>query len=338
MFQVRGNGTVCYRSKLEPWADELGGRYPGYDPLGVAITEARRRGISLHAWVNVMPGWRDDAPPTNARQLYNARPEWFWHDERGRRQPLGWYVSLNPCYPEVRRYLVDVMREIVCGYDVDGLHLDYIRFPNEWNSAYVAGAQVPDYPRDPRTLALFRRETGHSPESSRRQWDQWRTNQVTALLSAIRAMMNKTKPQAALSAAVGAEPDEARRRHFQDVKHWLTLGLLDTVYPMNYSADLQAFESRVYTWSNVRAAVPVVMGIMFDGREGSLVLRQIDIARRGGAHVAAFAYNSLFERLDSRGQPIMDEQSKSRASLRRRVIPYIRRLAVSPSADPGRRG
>ncbi len=206
LFQVRGNGTAFYRSKLEPWADELGGRDPGFDPLKVACKEAHKRGLAIHAWVNVMPGWRGDKPPRNPRQLYHARADWFWRDEHGRREPLGWYNSLNPCYPEVRRYLVDVMREVVAGYPIDGLHLDYIRFPNEWNDAYPRGARVPDYPRDPRTLAMFRRETGRTPARDPQLWKQWRADKVTKLVDGIRRMMKSVKPSAKLSAAIGANP------------------------------------------------------------------------------------------------------------------------------------
>jgi len=127
LFQVRGDGTALYPSKLEPWSPEFDWRDPGFDPPAVACREAHRRGLSLHAWVNVMPGWFGKEAPRHTRQLYNARPEWFWYDASGRRQPLGWYCSLNPCYPEVRRYLTDVVEEIASRYPVDGLHLDYIR-------------------------------------------------------------------------------------------------------------------------------------------------------------------------------------------------------------------
>ena len=109
LFQVRGNGTAFHRSTIEPPAVEYGGRDPGFDQLEVACDEAHRRGIALHAWVNVMPAWKGKTPPGDPRQLYNARPEWFWYDQDGRRQPLDdFYVSLNPCLPEVRAYLVSV--------------------------------------------------------------------------------------------------------------------------------------------------------------------------------------------------------------------------------------
>lgn len=326
LFQVRGNGTVFYRSRIEPWADELGGRDPGFDPLAVACDAAHRRGLSLHAWVNVIPGWRGNKPPDNPRQLYNARPDWFWRDAAGRREPLGWYNNLNPCYPEVRRYLTAIMHEVVSRYPVDGLHLDYIRFPNEWNEGYPRGARVPDYPRDPRTLALFKKETGKIPERAPHLWDRWRTEKITQLVIQIRSMLRDTRPDIPLSAAVGASMAEARRRHFQDVQRWIELGLLDAVYPMNYEANMRSFDQRIAAWAPLQQKLPVVTGVMFDKRQSMAVNKQVERAYRSGRNFSAFAYNSLFERLDERGRPIHDEQSASRADLRRRVIPLIRRL------------
>jgi uncharacterized lipoprotein YddW (UPF0748 family) len=327
LFQVRGNGTVLYRSKIEPWAEELGGRDPGFDPLAVACKEAHRRGLALHAWVNVMPGWRGKKPPENPRQLYHAHPDWFWRDAGGRRQPLGWYNSLNPCYPEVRKYLVSVMREIIVKYPVDGVHLDYIRFPNEWNESYPRGVRVPDYPRDPRTLAMFRRATGESPESDPARWNAWRTEQVTQLVRDIRTTVKRAKRRAQLSAAVGASPDRATRAHFQDSRKWIAEGLLDAVFPMNYERDVQGFVRNLDHWAAWRSKVPVVAGVMFDKRNPRTVIEQVSRTPKTGSHFAAFAYNSLFERLDRRGRPILDAQSSSRAALRREVIPYLRRLA-----------
>ena len=324
LFQVRGNGTALYRSKMEPWSKELGGRDPGFDPLMVACKEAKRRGLSLHAWVNVMPGWRGKAPPADPRQLYNAHPDWFWRDAQGRRQPLGWYNSLNPCYPEVRRYIVAVMREIVAGYPVDGLHMDYVRFPNEWNNSYPEGARVPDYPRDPRTLAMFRRATGMTPKQSPQRWNRWRTEQVTQLVREIRAMMRNVKPGAKLTAAVGSMPAEARRRHFQDAPGWIKERLVDAVYPMNYSSSMGTFDQALGEWSDARRRLPVVTGIMFDARDGSLVTRQIERAIRTGGHFSAFAYNSLFDRRGAGGKPKTDSKSADRRALRDHVARYLR--------------
>ncbi|MCH7591213.1 MAG: family 10 glycosylhydrolase [Planctomycetes bacterium] len=330
LFQVRGNGTVLYRSRLEPWAGELGGRDPGFDPLTVACNEAHRRGMTLHAWANVMPGWRGDEPPSDRRQLYHAHPDWFWRDAKGRRQPLGWYNSLNPCYPEVRDYLVAVMREIVEGYPIDGLHLDYIRFPNEWHKSYGRSRSVPDYPRDPKTLALFAKATGRAPDSAPQLWNQWRTDQVTRLVHDIRAMMQDIKPRAQLSAAVGPVPRDAKHSHFQDSLRWINEGLIDAVYPMNYTDSLAMFSRRLKNWLDARQKVAVVTGIMVDKRSGDTVVRQLERSRQFTPHFAAFAYNSLFERFDRNGIPVRDKLTPARAALRARVIPYLRALDGSP--------
>jgi len=328
LFQVRGAGTAFYRSRLEPWADELGGRDPGFDPLAVACREAHRRGMQLHAWANVIPGFRGKTPPDNPRQLYRARPNWFWRDKFGRRQPLGWYASLNPCYPEVRRYLTDVMREVVAGYPVDGLHLDYIRFPNEHSPAYPDGATVPDYPRDPRTVALFQRETGQTPDSSPAAWTAWRTAKVTQVLRDIRAMVNHERPGVVLSAAVGANMIKAKQLHYQDAPRWLMDGLIDAVFPMNYADSMPLFETQLQAWLALSPSHPVVTGIMFDKRDPRLVVEQLRRVRQSGVHFAVFAYNALFERLDAGGLPIRDEQSVSRETLRRQVLPTLHRLAA----------
>jgi len=327
LFQVRGNGTVCYPSKIEPWAAEMGGRNPGFDPLAVAVAEAHRRNLKIHAWVNVIPGWRGDAPPDHPRQLYNAHPDWFWHDANGRPQPLGWYVSVNPVYPEVRAHIVSVMEEIVSGYDVDGLHLDYVRFPNEWNDSWPPGAAIPDYPRDPRTLGMFRRVTGRSPEQAPAAWNAFRTEAVTQVVRDIRKMMLQKKPKIVLSAAVGASPNESRQRYFQDARRWVSEGLLDAVYPMNYAANMHVYSKRLVGWNAIRGSVPMVTGIMFDKQSPADVRRRIEYALETGGNFAAFAYNSLFERLDEHGRPLMDEQSPSRAKLRKHLIPYLRRAS-----------
>ena len=324
LFQVRGNGTAAYRSRIEPWAEEFGGRDPGFDPLGVACKEAHRRGMQLHAWVNMIPGWRGDKPPSDPRQLYNAHREWFWRDASGRYQPLGWYVSVNPAYPEVRRYLVDVVHEVVSKYPIDGVHMDYIRFPNEWNESYPKGASVPDFPRDPRTLAMFKRVTGKSPEQAPAQWDGFRTATVTQVMRDVRKMMLKTKPRAALTTAVGASPEDARRKHFQDARQWIKEGLVDAVFPMNYAKDLGSYGQRLAEWTAMKPHVPVITGIMFDKRDGSTVRAQVGTARKAAGHFSAFAYNSLFERYDRQGRPAQDGQSPSRAALRRELIPYLR--------------
>jgi len=338
LFQVRGNGTAFYESKMEPWADELGGRNPGFDPLAVACREAHARNIALHAYINVLPAWRGTNPPTNPNQLYNRRPGWFWFDQTGRRQPLqSFYVSLNPCLPEVRRYIVDVCHDIVSRYDVDGLHLDYIRFPNEPPASGPPGA---DYPRDPRTVKLFVEQTGKHPDRDRAAWDQWRTDQITNTVRAINVMINLTKPKVVLSAAVGADPDSHRHVHFQDSIRWLREGLVDWVIPMNYTSNPREFAQRNQRFIPRLYRARLVPGLMVDRAELNEaqtiahVRRQIDISRGQAKGYCLFAYSSLF------GRGAVDPASRHRFLQRRQALagviaPNRIRLARSTDAADG---
>jgi len=298
LFQVRGNGTVFYRSRIEPWSEAFGGGDPGFDPLEVAVREAHARGLELHAWVNVMPGWRGPNPPQDPRQLYNARPEWFWYDQKGRRQPLiqmiegrreGWYVSLNPCLPEVRQYLVSVFEEIARGYAIDGLHLDYIRLPNDNAPRGV------DYPHDPRTLALYREATGRAPADSRAIWDQWRTEQVSRLVYETRVMVRRVNPEITVSAAVNPDPVRAKAAYFQDGEMWAAKDWVDYLLPMNYTDDEATFVQRAQAWRRRAHGKAVVMGIglHMTGTAHNAV-RQIELADRWKGGFSLFTYSSLF--------------------------------------------
>jgi len=296
LFQVRGNATAFYRSSLEPWAEELGGEEPGFDPLAVACEEAASRGVALHAWVNVMPAWRGTRPPLDPRQLVRARPEWMWVDANGCRQPFieSFYVSVNPCLPAVRAYLVEVFREIVERYPVRGLHLDYIRFPSE-PPVIPAGSGL-DYPHDPATLGLFRAETGLAPGDEPAAWTNWRVEQVTRLVREIRAMLSRSRPDAALSAAVAADPERARARYFQDAKAWLAEGLLDVVLPMNYTAEEPLFETRLARWRDLPRTAALVSGVHVGLGEPDVHRRQMERALSLGEGFCAFSWARLSAR------------------------------------------
>lgn len=332
LFQVRGNGTAFYASTLEPWAEELGGAHPGFDPLSVACAAAARRGVSLQAWVNVMPGWTGPSKPRDPNQLYNRRPEWFWRDAQGRPQPLvhrvgdktrGWYVSVNPCWPEVRAYLVEVFREIVRGYDIDALHLDYIRFPNE---PVLPGETIPDYPRDPNTLALYRAETGLAPDDDPKAWDRWRTEQVNRLVADIRAMVREEKPHVALTAAVGTDREKSLAHH-RDARTWVRRGDVDAVFPMNYRRTLEAFQAGLDAWTPSPGRARVVPGLSIRGDRSTdeaiaLARDQIDAAIAANRAFAVFAYRDLF---DSDGGAAKANERRTR--LRDALVPRVQAAA-----------
>ena len=125
-FQVRQSGTAYYASSYEPWGYYTGYEYPGFDPLQYAVNSAHNRGLELHAWFNVF----------QASSVYEGtpsqqHPEWVCRDRDG--NPMTSSRSLSPGLEEVRQYTTNVAMEIVNNYDIDGLHLDYVRW-NEYSS------------------------------------------------------------------------------------------------------------------------------------------------------------------------------------------------------------
>lgn len=289
LFQVRGNGSAYYRSRLEPLSEDYRGKDPGFDPLVVACREAHRRGMALHAWVNVMPAWRGTSPPPWPEHIYYRHPEWFWYDQNGRRQPLGWYVSLNPCLPEVRRYLTEVFEEIVRNYAVDGLHLDYIRFPSD------EAPRGADYPYDARTLKLYAAATRRTPAQSKSAWSQWRVSQVNQLVREIHAMTQRVRPGLKLTAACWADMSGARRDYFQDGATWLREGLVDLVFTMNYTTNTGAFRQRQEVWRRAAAPRPVAVGIQASPHPGDrATLEQLRLGRAWGGGVAVFSDQIVF--------------------------------------------
>jgi uncharacterized lipoprotein YddW (UPF0748 family) len=293
LWQVRGEGTVGYRSRLEPWWKEFNHCDPGFDPLALAVQEAHRRGLRVEAWMNVMPGWRGRTPPppTNPPQLSNAHPDWFLHDAAGVRQPFGdYYVVVNPCLPEVRRHIAAVAEEIVSRYDVDGLHLDYVRYA--WDGVPKAKQ---NFPRDARTLALYRQDSGKRPDDDVRAWDEWRANRITQLVGEIRSVVNRARPGASLTAAVWRNPQIAYNEYLQNGTAWLKAGWLDALMPMTYTDKLRQFDTDVAAYRRIVGNRRIVPGIgLYTHERIGPTREQLARVNEWGGDVALFSYESLY--------------------------------------------
>ena len=323
LFQVRGNATASYKSAYEPWGEQFGFADPGFDPLARAIEAAHARGLKLKAWVNVVPAWWGTTAPTDPHQVWNEHKDWLWYDQNGKVQPFTdkFYVSLNPCLPEVRRYLSNVMRDLVARYDVDGLHLDYIRFPNDLAEKGL------DYPRDAKTVKLFRGETGKTPDEDKAGWNAWRAEQVTNLLREIRRQVRQEKPDVELSAAVGPEPERALEHHFQDVRTWVKDGLVDALYPMNYTKDPAIFAKRVELWRGISRDVPVVMGVRVDSGDVALHKGQLSTALQEFRGFAVFAFASLFDSPNDELEKQTNDARTQRQTRREALLPVFKAIA-----------
>lgn len=308
-FQIRGNGTVCYPSRTEPWAFELTGenaattgRNPGWDPLKIAADGAKKNGIRLHAYMNVLPGWRGtQEPPRSAGQNWTAHPEWFMVDSLGQRMrpTSGWYSFLNPALPEVRQHLTQLAAELA-RYDIAGLHLDYIRFPYDYKDV---APQL--YPRASAAEIAKRSDFSYdrySTEQARQRfggnWGAFRRDAVSQVVAALNKTFKAQRgPQCIVSSSVLADFDKGYGSAFQDSRRWAKDQMVDWLVPMNYNAPL--FDERL---SKIRkslgrgaTAEKLVVGIDCKASPTE-IRRQIAAVRKAGCRgYALFAYSYLFE-------------------------------------------
>ena len=200
LIQTRVRATTIYPSNIEPWDGCLSGnpgRSPGYDALLFAIDECHRRGMELHAWVVTIPvgKWRT----YGCQQLKRRQPSLV--------MKIGEEGYMNPELPGTAEYLANMCEEITRRYDIDGIHLDYIRYPETWK-----GKKQKDH--------------------------------ITRIVKRIHDKVKLYKPWVKLSCSpIGKYDDLSRyssrgwnayRQVAQDAQGWLRQGLMDQLYPMMY--------------------------------------------------------------------------------------------------------
>jgi uncharacterized lipoprotein YddW (UPF0748 family) len=336
-WQVRGQGDAFYRSELEPWGEELTQEYdkagkaiddrnrdldPGFDPLLFAINEAHHRGLRIHAWINVMPHWKGVKPPIDAKHSFYTRPHWRLSDENSKPQELSsGYVVVNPVLDEVQDHIVAVVSDIVHRYQIDGVHLDYVRFLNdELDSEKL-------YPGDARSLSLYAREVGDratAGQVNRTKYRDWIRSRITRLVERISNESLLNHPEVRYSAAVWRRPDLARKEYLQDAASWIDEGVVDEIMPMIYTLDDAQFQDDLESWYRVADRKRVIAGIgAYKHDLGSQTLSQATLGHP--RRFVLFAYSSIFESSNP-GQEKLPERVRAREHKREALAQFIERV------------
>jgi len=258
LIQARVRATTIYPSDREPWDVCLtgqAGRAPGYDPLQLCIDECHRRGMECHAWVVTIPvgKWAGKG----CQQLRKKYPKLI--------RRIGDEGYMDPEQALTGDYLAEVCADITRRYDVDGIHLDYIRYPETWKIR-VSRAKGRQY--------------------------------ITDIVRKIHQAVKHEKPWVKLSCApIGKHDDLTRYRSggwnartavCQDAQAWLAEGLMDAIFPMMYFKDNHFFPFAI-DWQEHAAGRIVCpgLGIYFlDPKEGKwtldMVERQMHVLRQIG--------------------------------------------------------
>ncbi|MEG2150319.1 MAG: family 10 glycosylhydrolase [Bacteroidaceae bacterium] len=220
LFQTRLRGDVIYPSKIEPFNETITGKSaltPTYDPLAFAIEECHKRGMEIHAWMVTIPiGTQKHVQSLGSSSLPRRNPLLckLYQQE--------WY--LNPGQPEVKTYLASLVNEVVSRYDVDGIHFDYIRYP--------------DHPEN------FPDEATYRSYSRGESLSTWRRNNITVIVRTLYNEVKALKPWVKVSSSpLGKFSDTFRYSShgwnayytvYQNAQAWLREGIQDMLFPMMY--------------------------------------------------------------------------------------------------------
>lgn len=234
-FQVRTMSDAFYKSSYEPWSSYLTGtrgKDPGWDPLAFVVEECHKRGMECHAWVNPYRFSTGSNWSTAQDQaLKSAGMLLAYTKSDGKTTTI-----LNPGLESVRKRIVDVCKEIISNYDVDGLVFDDYFYPEGIPVTSSAG----DYD--------LWQESGASMT-----FGDWRRNNVNQMVADVYNMVQQQKPYvrfgispagaACTSAAVAAKhgidrcpvaSDWQYDGIFSDPVAWLEAGTIDYISPQLY--------------------------------------------------------------------------------------------------------
>lgn len=220
LLQTRLRGDLIYPSSIETFAESLTGntgRNPGYDPLAFAIEECHKRGMELHAWLVTIPAGNTRQVKLLGKNSVVQKNRKICKLYRG-----NWY--LDPGNPETKEYLSRIVKEITSRYDIDGIHFDYIRYPEGTDN-------FPD-------TDSFRKH------GKGKDLKQWRRDNITDIVRRLYTDIKTIKPWVkASSSPIGKYRDTNRYPSrgwnayhvvYQDAQKWLKEGIHDALFPMMY--------------------------------------------------------------------------------------------------------
>lgn len=335
LWQVRGRADAFYDGSIyEPKATAVG----SLDALQVALDRAHSHGMKLHAWTNAMPLWNLAAAPSTSTvqdpslHPFNAVPnptaanpgfrviDNFGNPEPGNSFTGNTYAMFNPASPATHDHVNSVLRDIATRYNVDGIHLDYIRYGV--NQSVSGETPFNRLPHDDATHQMYTAWAQQQYPGEPGRWDgsnftnatdyrQFIRERITDLVGSLKGMIDavelETGRNIALSAAVWRNPNIGSADYMQDYRTWLERDYLDIAMPMMYlsssndylmTTDLAAVMS-IQTNAQIAPGLGVYMHTSSGGGV-ELTITQLQRLYDWGADGATFYhYPSFFSSSDS---------------------------------------
>ena len=325
LVQVRGRGDSYYGSRLEPRGVLLANQPTEFDPLREVLAAAHPEGLQVHAWINANLIASAARLPAERNHILYRHPEWVMVPRelaaemastdarspayigtlarwtRNRSDAIeGLYLS--PVHTGAADHLAAVVQDLVTAYPLDGVHLDYLRYPSA------------DFDYSPATLAAFRASLLIDLSAKQRleldahvdtnpavyagafptRWSAFRRSRLTSTLVRVRTVVKRARPDLLLSAAVVPNNEHAAGGRLQDWRTWLERSLLDVVVPMAYTRDVDEFAEQIRVARAYAGTARVWAGIGAYRLPAGRTVENIRTARRVGASgIVLFSYDSF---------------------------------------------
>jgi len=326
LVQVRGRADAYYTSDLEPRAADLARQPASFDPLAAVLAAAHASGIRVHAWISLNLVSSAAELPASPDHLVYRHPDWIMvprpiAQELARLDPAnpgyvgkiarwsrgeddrieGLYAS--PVVPDAASYTERVVADLARRYDLDGIHLDYARYPNQqFDYSRFAIAEF-RAAMQPRLAPEVRRALDEAeqadlfayPDRFPSDWREFRRARLTALVARIRLAVRAARPEALVTCAVFPDAQEAFDERLQDWRGWLSGRLVDAVAPMAYTQESSRFVEQIAAARDVAGDGRAIWaGIGAYRLTPAQTIANILAARRLGAGgFVLFSYDSL---------------------------------------------
>ena len=325
LVQVRGRGEAFYRSAIEPRSTDLDRQPIDFDPLATVIKLARPAGLAVHAWVNVNLVASGTNLPRSRDHVVAQHPDWLmvpralsatlrkagvWSPAylgtlarwtRGQTDQVeGLYVS--PVTAAARAYTTSVVAELASKYELDGIHLDYIRYPSAefdfsdgaitaFRDAMSGGETRAERERLDRAAVV---NPAAWADARPVAWSAFHRDRLTQLTAAIQSAVRAARPGIVLSAAVLGAAAEARESRYQDWLVWAKAGHIDVACPMLYSLSVDQFATVTADIRSALGTTPFWAGIGAYRLPVDGTIERVRLARRASADgVLLFSYGQL---------------------------------------------
>ncbi len=344
--QVRGRGDAFYLGGPDPRAALLARQPAAFDPLAELLGHARSAGLQVHGWLNVNLVAGATALPTAREHVVVQHPEWLMvpralapallrlspSDPRYLAALAAWTtrhsaavegIFASPIPEGAHERLDATIDHLTSRYALDGLHLDYIRYPTpDFDVSRAALDAFRESLRPeltPKELAGLDARTSANPlafvDLYPARWSAFRRERLTRLVVRLAGTGRRHRPALQVTTAVWPDAEQARDVKLQDWARWLRDGLIDAACPMMYMTSREAYERqlRVLAARHGRSIWPGIGAYKIDAAEAG---RRVDTARAHGFEgVMLYSYDSM---TGGAGRP-----SPYLATLQRRAFPPL---------------